>query len=101
MDKVNSFISRFTGSGKYDQVIEAFTCGCCYWFADILAKRFADDHAEIMYDQVINHFGTQINGRVYDITGDVTDEFHWVPWKNMSDTILVQRIERDCIMFER
>lgn len=101
MDKVSSFIGRFTRSGKYDQVIEAFTCGCCYWFADILAKRFANDNAEIMYDQVINHFGTQINGRVYDITGDVTDNFCWVPWKDMGDTILVQRIERDCIMFER
>ena len=101
MDKVNSFISRFTGQGKYGQVIEAFTCGCCYWFADILAKRFSNDRSEIMYDQVMNHFGTQIDGRVYDSTGDVTNDFTWKPWKDMNDTSLVRRIERDCIMFER
>jgi len=101
VDKVNSFISRFTGSGKYEQVIEAFTCGCCYWFADILAKRFYKDGPEIMYDQVINHFGTQICGRVYDITGDVTDDYDWIPWKDLDDISLTQRIERDCIMFER
>lgn len=101
MDKVNSFISRFTGSGRYEQVIKTFSFGCCYWFAHILAERFAYDGAEIMYDQVVNHFGTQINGRVYDITGDVTDAFEWECWEDLGDALLATRIERDCIMFER
>ena len=34
-------------------------------------------------------------------TGDVTSDFTWKPWKDMDDTSLVRRIERDCIMFER
>lgn len=29
-----------------------------------------------MYDQVINHFVTEIYGRLYDITGDVTGKYN-------------------------
>lgn len=54
MDEVLDFILRFTNNGKWNSVIESFTCGCCYWFAYILSVRFPN--AIIMYDPVINHF---------------------------------------------
>lgn len=52
-----------------------------------------------MYDEVVNHFGTRIKGKVYDITGDVTNKYAWVPWDEMSDELKKSRIVRDCIMF--
>ena len=50
---VLGFISRFTRCGEYPQVIEAFTCGCCYWFAKILHLRFPV--SEIVYGPAANY----------------------------------------------
>ena len=101
------FIGRFStnsrGSAYRREVIECFTQGCCFWFAHILKARFGED-AEIMADYVVGHFGTRIRGRVYDITGDVTDGYNgvpyrWEPWEDLKDDELKSRIFRDCIMF--
>lgn len=96
MNNVDKFIGRFT---EHEKTEDTFQFGCCYWFAYILFRRFLKDGAKIMYDEVINHFGTQIGGRVYDITGDVTEKYDWRPWDFMSDDLLRKRITRDCIMF--
>lgn len=99
-NEVFRFIDRFTNRGKLEQVIEAFTCGCCYWFARILEERFKQViGTEIVYDAVMNHFATRIAGRVYDITGDVTDAYRWEPWSDFSDESQRKRIVRDCVMF--
>lgn len=91
---INQFLSRFAGSSE-----SVFTNGCCYWFAYILFGRFIREGATIMYDEVANHFGTRIRGRVYDITGDVTDSYKWETWESMTDELHRQRIIRDCINF--
>jgi hypothetical protein len=52
-----------------------------------------------MYDQVFNHFVTEIDGRLYDITGDVTEKYNVIPWDEYSDDLHRIRIIRDCIMF--
>ena len=96
MKEVNDFLKRFHSSEDVDEI---FTCGCCYWFAAILFGRFIRDGATIMYDDIANHFGTRIKGRVYDITGDVTDTYTWVPWESITDKSHRERIIRDCIMF--
>ena len=94
---VAQFLKRFHFS---EDITDVFSNGCCYWFAKILYDRFALTHgATIMYDEVINHFGTKINGRVYDITGDVTSKYEWKPWADLEDDLLRSRIIRDCIMF--
>ena len=55
-----------------------------------------------MYDQVANHFATEIEGRIYDITGDITDnpEYHWERWSDVKkqDPALAKIIRRDCIL---
>ena len=103
-EEVIAFINRFTNNGKRQEVIECFTCGCCYWFAHILFKRFYDamdwNHdTDIMYDEVANHFGCRIEDRVYDITGDVTEQYHWESSCIVAqrDELLWDRIVRDCI----
>lgn len=95
-EDIHKFLERFH---SYDKIDDVFTRGCCYWFAAILFRRFIRESAEIVYDQIANHFGTRIKGRVYDITGDVTDNYHWEPWLGIDDELLRQRIIRDCIMF--
>lgn len=95
-DSVNHFIGRFR---EHDRVTDAFRFGCCYWFAYALFRRFETDGAIIMYDEVENHFGTMVDGAVYDITGDVTHQFRWIPWDSVTDISLRKRIIRDCIMF--
>ena len=96
MRDINSFLNRFHSS---DDINTVFTCGCCYWFAQILFIRFIRDDTTIMYSISDNHFGTRINGRVYDITGDVTDKYDWKPWIEFQDDVEKERIVRDCIMF--
>ena len=104
-NEILRFINHFTQNGKNQGVIDCFTKGCCYWFAEILKTRFADfydEHSEIYYDQIINHFGyyDQYTGRIYDVTGDVTDEYNWINFLELNDELLFNRIFRDCINFE-
>ena len=95
-ETVAAFLSRFHESSTVDDV---FTRGCCYWFAYILFRRFLREGSTIMYDEVANHFGTRIGGRVYDVTGDVTEAYDWQPWDSVTDEALRKRIVRDCIEF--
>lgn len=100
--KVINFIDRFTDRGKRHEVIDTFSNGCCYWFATILYERFIDYcHCYVVYDQVANHWGTKIDGRVYDITGDVSDNYNWRDWFVVvsEDEALAARLARDCIDF--
>lgn len=96
-ENVLNFINRFhICDGNVDIV---FTSGCCFYFALDLFYRFIKDGAEIMYDPIACHFGTKIEGGVYDITGDVTDSYVWTPWSEPGDELNRARVVRDCIMF--
>ena len=105
--KVLKFIARFTNNNQKQEVIDTFSCGCCYWFADILWNRFAlDDDVEectVLYDPVINHWACQIHGIVYDITGmiPIDAEYNWEVWIDFmyQDELLTKRLYRDCINF--
>lgn len=52
---------------------ETFTNGYSYWFAVILSERFMSGH--ILYDPKSEHFVTEIDDRLYDIRGDVTEQY--------------------------
>ena len=95
MKDVDDFLRRFHSSENIDDV---FTNSCSYWFAAVLFGRFIRDGATIMYDKATNYFGTRIKGRVYDITGDVTNEHQWAPWESI-DGSLREEIARNSIMF--
>ena len=97
MDTILNFISRFTDSGKNKEVIKTFTCGCCYWFALILSVRFSE--SVIMYDPIINHFVILFENKLYDITGEVTEQYKVVSWKDYYDELEKQRIIEQCINF--
>lgn len=107
-EEVIAFINKFTNNGNRQEVIECFSCGCCYWFAQILEERFRNEsifnHAVMVYDEIINHWACSIRGRIYDITGDITDDkgYKWMVWDNMQyrDKSLYHRLVRDCIRME-
>ena len=90
--EILQFISHF----KNADTINTFTNGCAYWFAYILCGRFPD--MEIEYDAVINHFVASYNGRLYDITGDVTDEYNVIKWDSYNDELHKQRIIEQCVL---
>lgn len=105
-EKVLRFIDRFTGNGTRQEVIDTFSCGCCYWFAEILHTRFFNEAEEcsILYDPIVNHWACQIDGIIYDITGYIPPEVrdNWEFWHDYEeiDALHTARLYRDCINFE-
>lgn len=95
--QIIDFIKQFQELGA----TTCFSYGMCYWFAQILSQRFADQETEIVYDEIINHFAVKIDGRIYDITGEITHktQYHWVNWEEFQlfDEALTKRLYRDCI----
>lgn len=91
---IKHFIAQFRGAE------DCFSYGMCYWFAEILYHRFRCWAPRIMYADIDNHFGCEIDGIVYDVTGDVTDKYDWEDWKlfQLKDELHTQRIIRDCIL---
>ena len=89
MNEVLYFIRKFRGAE------DTFLNGCCYWFADILEKRF---NGRKMYHPIQNHFACEIDGRLFDVTGEIdSDGFEdWYAFID-KDELLTERIIRDCI----
>lgn len=92
--KILQFISLF------EDAKDIFLYGLCFWFAFILQERFG---GTMMYEQVENHYIQEIGGRLYDVSGDVTERYgtskYLVPWADFEqrDSSLYQRLVRDCI----
>ena len=98
-----NFIDGFSNHGDRKEVIECFTLGYCFWFAYILHGRFSSEtKCAIMYDDIENHFGCRIDNKVYDITGDVTNQYDWVEWTSIKDKDINhwKHIIRDCVKKE-
>ena len=102
-EEILSFIKHFTAHGP--DVIDCFSNGNCYWFAQILQKRFQKYNAYIVYSPVDNHFATVIKNKIYDITGAIDDLdilcTNWRVWKTYYafDPAHARRLRRDCIDF--
>lgn len=94
---VKKFITDFKES-KEDALESVFTNGYCYWFAFILHTLF---DGEIMYHPIVNHFATEIEGVLYDITGEIdsTGFEKWEEFKTL-DELETERIIRYCIRKE-
>lgn len=68
MNEIENFIAIIRES--HSQMVNIFSKGSCWNFFLILRKIYPD---AIPYDNQ-NHIVTKINGRFYDITGDVTNK---------------------------
>lgn len=72
-DVIEDYIQQFG-----IDVVDCFSNGMCYHFMTILRKRFGPFCTTPMYDEVMNHFATKIDDRIYDITND--PRYHWERW---------------------
>lgn len=88
MNDIVKFIKKFQG----EDTISIFTNNCSYWFAFILYKRFIRNGAKIMVNTESKYFGTEIDGRIYDITGDISDKYHWIPWVDIDNETVKNHI---------
>lgn len=99
-EQILDFIGNFQNEGT----VKTFTEGCCYWFACILngwAFMAADENTyKIMYNQIDGHFACDINGDLYDVTGQIGYTKDWEPWISWCLTEPVYRnvVIRDCIL---
>ena len=92
-ENILRFIKKFSYFGT--QVLECFTKGNCFWFAEVLAMEFT---GEIYYDPIVGHFATKIDGAMYDITGAVENTSDFVSLKEIrKDELLWARLQRDCV----
>lgn len=89
MNEVLYFIRKFRGAE------DTFLNGCCYWFAEILERRF---HGRKMYNPIENHFACDIEGKLFDVTGEI-DPTGFEDWGLFmgKDELLTKRLVRDCI----
>lgn len=91
------FISQFKDAKS------TFLYGCCYWFAYILKTRFGGSS---YYEPVEGHFVHKINGRLYDVRGDVTAQYRncrlvcWETYKDV-DPAHYRHLVRDCVLKEK
>ena len=94
-----NYIKQFRDFGP--EVVNLFSNGMCWQFSIILRDRFGY-YNPIAYDPIANHFALWIDDRIYDITGDITDDpqYKFVFWDTykFQDTKEMQRIYRDCIL---
>lgn len=101
--KVLKFINHFTNYGNYKDVITSFTAGNCYYFAVCLFDRFDGYDPVIVYDPIANHWACEIEGRIYDITGELTDINNFEDWydfvKSVNDYLYLSRLYEQCIKF--
>lgn len=85
---------------KFKDAEYVFRWGMCYWFAYILQGRFG---GVMMYDEIENHFMQEIEGRLYDVSGDVTEKYRTsralIRWSDMEkrDSTLYRRLLNDCV----
>lgn len=91
------FISRITNKWNNKGVIEAFSSENSFWFASILFRRFLRDGAKIMFDTENLKFSTMINGRLYDITGEINVSESLVGWIEYSKSN--EDIIKEYVMF--
>lgn len=64
---------KFKGSKHEPTMVEVFTNGLCYVFAEWLSKRLY--HSKIVYLKNEHHYVVSYQDKLYDITGDVTEQF--------------------------
>lgn len=99
-ETILKFIKNFQNEGT----VKTFTEGCCYWFAHTLYS-WCEFHEEkpqhrMMYNQIDGHFACEINGELFDITGQIERTKEWEPWIDwcLKEPVYRETVVRDCIL---
>ena len=99
LDYIEQF--RYFGVNAFSYGTNAMA-GHSYHFTLILRHRFGPAHCAIMYDEAHNYFATKIEGRIYDICGDITDDacYKWERWNDFQkrEPMKAKLVRRDSIL---
>lgn len=105
-------IEKFIAPFRKPEVIDTFTNGYCYYFAQILNIRFNSylwHPAEIYYNPVDCYFACLIGNKLWDINGVISDDIidyktnihdNWYRWSYYIDSELLdaERVVKNCII---
>ena len=100
--EIVDFIKQFSHKYRYEEVLDSFMWGCCYWFAMILYIRFQYQYpSRIEYNPIVGHFACRIKGSLYDICGKRSEEDSrdFVPFSSYHSHD-AKRLIRDSILFK-
>ena len=50
-----------------------------------------------MYAPNVEKFGVRIRGIIYDITGNVTRKYKWIPWVSLKDSKIKELVDKKYI----
>lgn len=95
---LSEFIDRFKFKHQ-EELIEVFSKGNCYHFTLILLHLFPN--GEILFNWLLGHFVFRCNEKIYDITGDVTQDHkqeNLVNFEQLSviDPVWHKRLMKNC-----
>ena len=66
------FINEVKRTSTFSNPIYTYTHGLCLDFAKILAEKFS---GQVLLIPEFNHFVCMVNDHLYDITGNVTNQY--------------------------
>lgn len=71
-------VTKYITEVKEKKVSEAFKSGGdSFYFALILYWKYKEDGAKIIVDRNRNRFACMIQGRLYDVGGEITGNYDW------------------------
>lgn len=105
-------IDKFIAPFRKPELINIFTNGYCYYFAQILSTRFNSflwHPTDIYYNPIDCHFACLIGNKLWDINGAISDDIieyqtnkfgHWYKWKYYIDwePLDSERVIENCII---
>lgn len=105
-------IDKFIAPFRKPELIDIFTNGYCYYFAQILSTRFNSflwHPTDIYYNPIDCHFACLIGNKLWDINGAISDDIieyqtnkfgHWYKWKYYIDwePLDSKRVIENCII---
>ena len=102
---IQKFKDDFSKDDEEKKLLEThFTCGYCYHFASVLEGmfRYRNHSTDLMYNPIENHFAAKIDGRMYDITGEIYCGDEWVLWADYKklEPLDSERVIKNCIYKE-
>lgn len=96
---IEQFIERFKYGFDKKAIEDCFLNGNCYHFAVILKNIYPE--GEIVEDVVFNHFMLKLNGKYYDIAGEMTPHSEsWLYNWGEHDSIRDERVKSQCVYLD-
>jgi len=97
LNEIEQFIHDFRFQDE-KVLTRIFTKDYCFHFAAILKAVFQD--GDIFYDVIPGHFVFELDGKFYDVTGEVDPNKILVPFDQLEfyDELVYKRVIKNCVL---